>query len=637
MTMTSRQDVSALSGGEAGSLTHAPGWRLTLGALGVVYGDIGTSPIYAFRESIGHLGAAPDRAEVVGVISLMLWSLTVIVLIKYVILLLRLDNHGEGGVLALAALVQQKVGRRTPLLFALGVVGAGLFFGDAVLTPAISVLSAVEGLEVLPGVGGDLEPFVLPLALAILIGLFLLQRFGTGVVGGWFGPICAVWFAAMAMLGLQHLHEDWGVLAALNPLAGARFLLSHGALAFIVLGSVFLTVTGAEALYADLGHFGRGPIRTAWIAFVFPMLSLNYLGQGAMVLATPESAAQPFFLMAPDMVRPALVGLATLATIIASQAVISGAFSLTRQAIQLGLLPRLQILQTSAARRGQIYMPQANLLLAAGSVAVAAWFGSSSELAGAYGISVIGAMLTTTVLATLAIQRVLGRPLWVAACVTGPILVIELVFLSSNLLKLAEGGLVPLLIGGAIVIIMWTWARGSALLLERSRKDGSLAEVLKALDRNPPHRVPGTAVFLTADTATAPTALLHNIKHNRVLHENVIVLTVRTAATPFVAPEDRVEIEEVRPDVHAVTLTFGFMETPNVSRALASLRDRLPHEPMTTSYFLSRRTLIPTARSGMPLWQDRLYIVLARNASSATEFFHIPTSRVVELGSQVHL
>jgi KUP system potassium uptake protein len=640
MSVTSRQaSIPAPSGGEKGD--RASGWRLTLGAIGVVYGDIGTSPIYAFRESIGHVleqGAAAQRAEIVGVVSLMLWSLTVVVLIKYVLILLRLDNRGEGGVLALMALVQQKLGRRTPLLFILGVTGAGLFFGDAVLTPAISVLSAVEGLTVLPGVGAQLAPFVLPLSLVILVGLFLVQKVGTGVVGGWFGPVCAVWFVAMALLGLLHLSEDWGVLAALNPLAAVGFLFDHGSLGFIVLGSVFLTVTGAEALYADLGHFGRRPISVAWMAFVFPMLTLNYLGQGAMVLAAPGTASQPFFLMAPDALRPALVILATLATIIASQAVISGAYSLTRQAIQLGLLPRLQIEQTSAARAGEIYMPQVNLLLMVGALAVAAGFGSSGELAGAYGVSVIGAMMTTTLLATLAIWRVFERPLWLALCLTGPILVVELVFLASNLLKLGDGGVVPILMGGAIVVVMWTWARGSALLVKRSRRNDSFPDVLHALDREPIKRVPGTAVFLTADPRTAPTAFLHNIKHNKVVHERVVVLSVVTAATPLAAPDERIVIEEIRPDAHLVVLTFGFMETPNVSRALQSIRPQgKPYDPMSTSYFLSRRTLIPTAKSGMPLWQDRLYILLAKNATSATDFFHIPSWRVVELGSQEFL
>jgi KUP system potassium uptake protein len=638
MAVTSRQaDAPAQAGGEAEPHKRATGFKLALGALGVVYGDIGTSPIYAFRESIAHLGYAPGRGEVVGVISLMFWSLTVIVMCKYVLLLLRLDNRGEGGVLALMALVQQKLGSRTRLLFTLGVVGAALFFGDAVLTPAISVLSAVEGLGVLPTVGAQLQPYVLPMALALLVGLFIVQRFGTGVVGAWFGPIMAVWFAAMALLGLLHLHEDWGVLAALNPLAAVGFLVRHGAHGFVVLGSVFLTVTGAEALYADLGHFGRKAITTAWISFVFPMLTLNYLGQGAMILAEPGAADQPFFLLAPDAVRPFFVVLATIATIIASQAVIAGAYSLAQQAIQFGFLPRQEIIQTSAARQGQIYMPLVNVLLAAGSITIAAAFGSSSALANAYGVSVIGAMITTTLLATLAVWKVLGRRLWVAALITSPFVTIELVFLASNLLKVEQGGFLPLLIGGGVAIIMWTWARGSRLLLTRSRKEGNLTEVLKALDRDPPRRVKGTAVFLTADHDRAPTALLHNIKHNRVMHESVITLTVRTAATPVVPPEERAIIEEIRPDVHAVTLVFGFMETPNVSRSLAQLREALPHEPMTTSYFMSRRTLLPTAKSGMPLWQDRLYIWMARNAASATEFFHIPVGRVVELGTQVYL
>jgi KUP system potassium uptake protein len=614
-------------------------WALALGAVGVVYGDIGTSPLYAFRESIAHVVRATGgatRADVIGVLSLMLWALIAIVLLKYVFILLRLDNGGEGGTLSLMALVQRAMGRRTAFLFVMGVAGAALFYGDAMLTPAISVLSAVEGLAVLPGLEGRIEPMVVPIAMGILVALFLVQRHGSGAVGGWFGPICVVWFTALAALGLLHLHRDWGVLAAFNPLNAITFFAAHWGLGFVLLGSVFLTVTGAEALYADMGHFGRKPIAAAWIWFVFPCLALNYLGQGALVLADPSKLHNPFFLMAPDALQPAVVVLATAATIIASQAVISGAYSLTQQAIQLGLLPRLEIRQTSARRYGQIYMPQVNYILMLGVLLLTAGFASSSALGAAYGVAVIGAMISSSLLAIAAIWKVFKRPLWLAVALMTPFILLEAVFLGSNLLKLMSGGFVPIVIAAGFILIIWTWTRGSKLLLDSTRRDAGLTQLLETLSHAPPRRVRGTAVFLTADPAAAPTALLHNLKHNQVLHENIIILTIKSTSQPRAADHERVHIDRLRNDVALVTLTFGYMESPNVIHGLALAREQgLRFDIMTTSFFLSRRSLVPTAKSGMPLWQDHLFIFLARNATNATEFFHIPTARVVELGNQV--
>ncbi len=614
-------------------------WGLTLAAIGVVYGDIGTSPLYAFRESISHVvrqNGAATNAEIIGVISLMLWSLIGIVTIKYVTILLRLDNRGEGGTLSLMALVQRAMGKRTPLILLIGLVGAGLFYGDAMLTPAISVLSAVEGLALIPGLTDQIEPLIMPITLGILVMLFLVQRHGSGIVGAWFGPICILWFLVLGGLGLMHLSQQLTMLNAFNPLNAIGFLINHPGLGFVVLGSVFLTVTGAEALYADMGHFGRKPISVAWMWLVFPALSLNYLGQGALVISNPEAISNPFFFMAPDAWRPALVVLATAATIIASQAVISGAYSLTQQAIQLGLLPRMRILQTSERHHGQIYMPQVNYLLMVGVLFMTFSFGSSSALGSAYGVSVIGAMLTSSLLAVLAIWKVSKRPLWVAVAVMAPFILIETVFAASNLLKVFHGGIVPLIIAAGFIIIMWTWVRGSALLHEQTRRDVSLQQMLATLEISPPQRVRGTAIFLTADPQAAPTALMHNLKHNQVLHERIVLVSIRTAPTPRVADKDRVTVEAVRPDIQIVTLSFGFMETPNVIRGLTLARQHGLHfDIMKTSFFLSRRGLVPSEKSGMPRWQDLLFIFLARNASSATEFFHIPTSRVVELGAQV--
>ena len=614
-------------------------WGLALGSVGVVFGDIGTSPLYAFKESIAHVseGGAASRAEVLGIISLMLWSLIIVVLLKYVFLLLRLDNQGEGGSLSLMARVQRAVGRRTPLLFALGVCGAGMFYGDALLTPAISVLSALEGLAIIPQLKGRVEPFILPLALCILVGLFLVQRKGTSLVGAFFGPICAVWFLTLAGLGVYHIVLDGpGILEALSPHHGVVFLATHSVLGFAVLGTVFLTVTGAEALFADMGHFGRKPIAATFSWLVLPSLALNYLGQGAMVLASPETVSNPFFMMAPPVLLAPLVALATLATVVASQAVISGAFSLTQQAVQLGLLPRLQIVKTSEHHHGQIYKPQINYFLLAGVIVLVLAFRSSSALASAYGVSVIGAMITSTLFAFIAVRRIWKRSLFTTVAIVGPFLLIEGVFLASNLLKVPSGGYVPLLIAATFVLLMWTWARGTRILADRTRGGPSLDQVLDGLAASPPHVVKGTAVFLTADPASAPSALLHNIKHNKVLHERNIILTVRVAERPYVPDEDKVEISDLKGGMKRLFLSFGYMETPNISRALSLARKQgLSFDIMSTSFFLSRRTFLADGKIGMPIWQDHLFIFLSRNATNATEFFRIPTSRVVELGSQM--
>jgi KUP system potassium uptake protein len=617
-------------------------WALALGSVGVVFGDIGTSPLYAFKESIHHMNVARGgellRDDVLGVISLMLWSLIMVVTIKYVLMLTRLDNRGEGGTLSLMALVQKTIGKRTPLLFLVAICSAGMFFGDALLTPAVSVLSAVEGLAVIPQLTGKVEPFILPIALVLLVGLFLIQKRGTSVVGRLFGPVCLVWFITLGGLGIYHIVQDGlAIFAALSPHHAVTFLLTHQMLGFIVLGSVFLTVTGAEALYADMGHFGRKPIAFTWLWLVLPCLALNYLGQGAMVLAHPETTANPFFMMAPDMLQAPLVVLATMATIVASQAVITGAFSLTQQAVQLGLLPRLQIVNTSAQEHGQVYLPQINYILLAGVVILVVGFKSSSALASAYGVSVIGAMITSSVIAFIAVRRVWKKPLWLALLIVTPFLLVEAVFLASNLLKVPQGGYVPLLIAAVMMLVFWTWTRGARLLTERTRNNVSLEDVVKSLDAKLPHIVKGTAVFLTAEPNSAPTALLHNLKHNKVIHENNVVLTVKAANIPYVPEDKKIVYEEVSPNFDRLTMSFGFMETPNVTYGLtlAKKKTGLSFDIMSTSFFLSRRTLLADGKHGMPLWQDHLFIFLNRNATNATEFFRIPTSRVVEMGTQL--
>jgi KUP system potassium uptake protein len=635
---------TAASAADAGAhaRAHRSGsfWTLALASVGVVYGDIGTSPLYALRESLLHvqgaIGTPEWRGNVVGIMSLIFWALIIIVTLKYVLLLLRLSNKGEGGTLALMALAQRAFGRRTPFIFLVGVLGAALFYGDALITPAISVVSAVEGLRAVPGLGGTIDPLILPISIGILVALFALQSHGTGRVGSWFGPITLVWFLVLGGLGVWHIREDASVFEALNPIHGVAFLGTHGVLGFLVLGSVFLAVTGAEALYADMGHFGRRPVQWTWLGLVLPCLALNYFGQAAMVLHHPDRLENLFFETAPDMLRLPLVILATAATIIASQAVITGAYSLTQQAIQLGFLPRMEIRRTSETQAGQIYMPQINWLVLAGVIILTLGFGSSSRLAHAYGIAVTGEMIVTSLLAFIAIWKLWKQPIWLAALACAPLVAIESVFLTSNMTKVWSGGFVPLALALGLVLVMWTWTRGTRLLTETVRRDEPLAKLFETLSVHPPHRVRGAAIFLTGDPDTAPAALMHNLKHNQVLHEQIIILTVRTLETPRAPESERVKVEDFLPDVKRVTLTFGFMETPNVVKALTEARKHgLKFDIMKTSFFLSRRTIVPSEKSGMPLWQDHLFIFLARNATNATDFFHIPSGRAVELGNQV--
>ena len=609
---------------------------LTLGALGVVYGDIGTSPIYAFREALvaSAGGQVASREDILGVLSLIIWALTIIVTIKYIAFVLRADNRGEGGTLSLMALARGAIkGRPVSILF-IGMIGASLFYGDAVITPAISVLSAVEGMKV---VTPAFEPYVVPLTLVILAALFAVQRFGTGSVGIVFGPITLVWFLAIGASGLVHIFDDPEILLAINPYYIFGFLTHQPDVAFVTIGAIFLAVTGAEALYADLGHFGRRPIVLAWLWIVFPCLLLNYLGQGAFVLGDGGEIGHPFFEMNRGWTLIPMVVLATAATVIASQAVISGAFSLTRQAVQLNILPRQMIQHTSETQLGQIYLPRVNLLLALVVMLLVVGFGESSELAAAYGISVTGNMLMTTILLFVVMTRIWKWPLPVAIGLTAVFAFIDIGFFFSNIVKVFDGGWASLAVAIAVVLVMATWVRGSRLLFDKTRKNEIPLDFLAAnLAKKPPQLVDGTAVFLTGDPLSAPTALMHSLKHYKVLHRQNVVLSVVTAQEPTVPDSERASIEKINDLFLRVRLTFGYMEHPNVPKALAICRKQgWKFDIMTTSFFLSRRSLKPSPHSGMPLWQDKLFIGLARSAADATEYFQIPTGRVVEVGTQV--
>ncbi|KQZ01379.1 potassium transport protein Kup [Pseudolabrys sp. Root1462] len=633
--------TTSASGGSAPLVDGAPGhggfWALTLGSIGVVYGDIGTSPLYAMRESViaaaGH-GNPVTEPIILGILSLIIWALILVVTAKYVVILLRADNNGEGGTLALMALASRALGRSSGFVILLGVISGALFYGDAIITPALSVLSAVEGVKI---VTPAFEHYVVPLTVIILVGLFAVQSRGTAKVAAFFGPLTLVWFAALAVAGLAHIGQNLTVLYAFNPYYGVNFLIHHGIVGFFTLGAVFLVVTGSEALYADLGHFGRGPIRFAWLVVVLPSLTINYLGQGALILADPSAIENPFFLMYPKWALLPMVILATIATVIASQAVITGAYSLTRQAIQLGLLPRLEIRHTSEEMSGQIYMPRVNLLLLVGVLLLVALFRSSSALASAYGIAVTGTMVVTALMAIVVIRKVWRWPLIGALGLMLPFLFIDLTFLAANLLKIFEGGWMPLALGAVVMILMYTWRRGSRLLVQKTRKLEIPLETLVAnLEKKPPTRVRGTAVFLTGDPAFAPTALMHSLKHYKVLHENNVILTVETADTPRVNIAERVRMEPVGETFSRVVLRFGFMEQPNIPKALAVARKLgWQFDIMSTSFFLSRRLLKPAVQSGMPRWQDRLFISLSHAANDATDYFQIPTGRVVEVGTQV--
>ncbi|MGH6727491.1 MAG: potassium transporter Kup, partial [Pseudolabrys sp.] len=635
------QAIAAASGGSVApngvdeAHVKAGFWALTLGCIGVVYGDIGTSPLYAVRESVLAAvgpGKAASEPVVLGILSLIIWALLLVVTAKYVLILLRADNHGEGGTLALMALASRALGgsRGGGIVVLLGIISGALFYGDAIITPALSVLSAIEGLKVATPAFDD---YVVPITVVILIALFAVQSRGTAKVAAFFGPITLVWFAAITVAGLWHIGQNLTVLLAFSPYYGVHFLIHHGIIGLFTLGAVFLVVTGSEALYADLGHFGRGPIRLAWLVVVLPALTINYLGQGALVLADAKTIDNPFFLMYPHWALLPMVALATAATVIASQAVITGAYSLTQQAIQLGLLPRLEIRHTSEALFGQIYMPRVNTLLLFGVLLLVALFRSSSALASAYGIAVTGTMVVTAMMAIVVIRRVWHWPMLAALGLMLPLLFIDFTFLAANLLKIVEGGWMPLALGALVMTIMYTWKRGSRLLFEKTRRQETPLEFLVAkLEKKPPARVPGTAVFFTSDPSSAPTALMHSLKHYKVLHEKNVILTIETADTPRVDAAERVRIEPVGETFSRVVLRFGFMETPNVPKALAIARKLgWQFDIMSTSFFLSRRSLKPAAHSGMPRWQDRLFIALSRTANDATDYFQIPTGRVVEV------
>lgn len=631
--------------GEPANLHNQGFLALTVGAIGVVFGDIGTSPLYAFREALAQ--AASDglyREEVIGVMSLALWALILIVTVKYVLFLMRADNEGEGGVLALLALAQRGAPKPSMIVLGLGAIGAALFYGDAVITPSLSVLSAVEGLKSLPSIGdGFGTDEVLVIALAILVSLFTIQSRGTAMVSKLFGPVCIVWFFAIAAIGLIHIADGPGIIAAFLPWHAVMFIATHGVLGLFVLGAVFLTVTGAEALTADMGHFGRAPIRAAWLVLVFPALALNYLGQGAFALHTLDDAnrlGKPFenldwfFLMIPAGVRLPMVLLACLATIIASQAVITGAYSLTQQAMQLGLLPRLKIKQTSAGNAGQIYIGAVNWLLLAGVIALALGFRTSSAMAAAYGIAVTGTMVVTCCLAYVVIRRQWHWSVALSLATIIPFLTIDLVFFGANILRVVEGGWVPLMIGAAMLLVIWTWVRGRRVTA-RLEDDGAVPmdQMANALVRRPPTEVEGTAIFLTARGDLTPHALLHNIKHNHVLHHDNVILTVRTRRMPYVDPAERFEVERINDRFTRVTLNYGFMEAPDVHVDVASARGVIP-DGRRASYFIGRNNYIASSEVGMPVWQDLLFIALHRNAADPTDYFGIPSNRVIELGAQ---
>ena len=612
---------------------------LTVGAIGVVYGDIGTSVLYAVKEVFGsgHVDFTP--ANVYGILSIFFWTLTLIVSIKYVVLVLRADNHGEGGLVAMLALASQAVKdqpRLRSVLLLIGIFGAALFYGDGVITPAISVLSAVEGLEVIEPA---FKKAVIPITLVILFALFWVQKRGTSGIGKFFGPITLVWFAVLALLGISQIISNPVILKALSPHYALFFMWENPGTTFIILGAVVLCVTGAEALYADLGHFGKKPIRLAWFAVVMPALTLNYFGQGALLLSQPEAVKNPFYLMAPDWALIPLVLLATMATVIASQALITGAFSVTKQVIQLGYLPRLNILHTSVRETGQIYIPMVNWGLFLAIVLAVVLFRTSSNLATAYGIAVTLDMLITTVLTFFVIRHAWKYPMWLCVAATGVFFVVDLAFFSSNLIKFFNGGWFPLLIGGLVFTLMITWKEGRALLNEKLRADAfDLPDFLDSVFVSPPARVEGTAVFLTAEKGTVPNALLHNLKHNKVLHAQNLFVTVENHEVPWVKLDKRLEVEPLGHHCWQVVIHYGFMNDPNVPKALQSLvHQGCQIDAMTTSYFLSRDTVIPTIGGGMAPWREKLFAQMHHNASGAADFLKLPNNSVVELGSKIEI
>jgi KUP system potassium uptake protein len=625
-------------------MSHASRGVSTLGlaasAIGVVFGDIGTSPLYTMKEVFaGHHPLGPSTDNVLGILSLVFWAITIVVSVKYVAFIMRADNNGEGGIMALIAVVQRAVSPGTRLgwlLAVLGIFGASLFYGDGMITPAISVLSAVEGLQVATPA---LRPLVEPLSLVVLIILFAIQRHGTQHVGRFFAPVMALWFLTLALLGVVNIRAEPAVLAAVNPLHALDFFARHQGYAFLTLGAVVLAVTGAEALYADMGHFGRTPIRLAWFGFVLPALLLNYFGQGALLIRHPEAVSNPFYMQAPEWALPPLIALATAATIIASQAVISGAFSVTRQAIQLGYLPRMQIVHTSEHAIGQIYIPFINWTMLSGIVILVLMFGSSSNLAAAYGIAVTGTMLIDTLLGFVVVIGLWRWNRWLAIAGLIAFLTVDVAFFGATSLKIVEGGWFPLLVGVVVFTLLSTWKRGRQLLLARLNSGAiALTPFIEGLMAHPPVRVPGTAVFLTASKDGVPHALLHNLAHNKVLHERVVFLTVITENRPFVPAAERVEIEDLGHDFYRVVVHYGFKDEPDIPAALALCGEKgLTFDMMQTSFFLSRETIIATGLPGMAPWREQLFIHMARNAESAMSFFRIPTNRVIELGTQVEI
>ena len=616
-------------------------WGLALLALGVVYGDIGTSPLYAAKETFNPDHGIPLTPEnIMGGVSAIFWSLMVVVTLKYVTLVLRADNRGEGGIMALLALATASVRDRPKLrstLLLIGVIGAALFYGDAVLTPAISVLSAVEGLEV--GTAA-FKPYVVPISASILIALFAIQHYGTGVVGLLFGPVCAVWFASLGAIGLWNIAQGPRILKALDPTYAVHFATAHGVASFVVLGSVLLAITGAEALYADMGHFGKRAIRIAWFTVVAPGLVLNYFGQGALLIANPGAIENPFYLAYPEWALYPMVALATVATIIASQATISGAYSMTQQAIQLGFLPRMPIRHTSERAMGQIYVPAVNWIVLCAVIGAVVGFGSSTKLASAYGVAVMGTMLATTILTFFVLRYGWRYPLWLCLLATGFFALVDVVFFAAAMHKVLDGGWFPLALGTLVFAIMLTWRRGrEALRAGLVESSLPLDGFLKSLFDFPPQRVPGTAVFLTSTPETTPAALMHSLKHYKVLHEQNVFMTVEFEDVPWIDGQDRAACEQLRDNCWRVTARYGFMEQPDVVAALECCRPRgLQMEPMDVSYFLSREKIVPAARArGLALWRDRVFAAMARNAGSITDFFNIPTNRVVELGTRVEI
>ncbi|WP_230772179.1 MULTISPECIES: potassium transporter Kup [unclassified Sphingomonas] len=612
--------------------------KLAFGAIGVVYGDIGTSPLYAMKETfVGHHRLPVDQINIFGVVSLVFWSLMLIVTLKYVFVIMRADNNGEGGSLALLALIQRKSGggRWTASLIVLGVLATALFFGDCMITPAMSVLSAVEGLAT---VDQRFDAFVIPIAVVIMIGLFWLQSVGTASVGRLFGPIMVVYFATLTGLGILNILERPEVFQALNPIWAIRFFQQDGVLAFLALGSVVLAVTGAEALYADMGHFGRRPIQVAWFYLVFPALMINYLGQGALLLNNPSAAENPFFFMASEDFRLPLVILATLATVIASQAVITGAFSVVQQAVQLGLMPRLRIEHTSADAAGQIYIPSVNWALLVMVLLLIFGFQESSNLAAAYGIAVTGTMFISTCMIGVLFRRVWNWPAVAAGAFVFLFLCIDGAYFASNLTKVPDGGWFPLLVGIIVFVLLTTWAKGRKLMIERMREAAMPIKVFIQSAANSATRVPGTAVFMTSTPEGVPHALLHNLKHNKVLHDRVVLLTVKIADTPYVDPVVRTKNEDLGQGFHRMILKFGFMQDPDVPGALKEVGCcGGDFRMMDTSFFLARQTLLPSSRPGMMIWREKLFAWMLQNSESAMEFFRLPTNRVVELGSQVEI